>query len=111
MKRLLALLLLSGCNSGEPADVGEEPDAAPAVADIGNTLAADPETLQARVDAAMRAALQDADGAGYRNVRAGVSNTICGEVDPGRKGGGHAGFRPFLVTPEGAAIVARGPRL
>jgi hypothetical protein len=67
--------------------------------------------LQARVEAAMKAVLQDSDGAAYRNVRPGLSDTVCGEVDPARKGGGRAGFRHFIVTPQGAALLARGPAL
>ena len=112
MKRLLAFLLLSGCGSEQAADVQEEPEAVPPpLPDIGNNIAVDMEALQGRVDEAMRAVLQDAKGARYRNLRLGVADTICGEVDPRKKGGGHSGFRPFLVTPDGVAFLASGPRL
>lgn len=111
MKRLAALLLLSAC-SREPADMGDQADlAAPPGSAAAGNLAADPAGLEERVDRAMAAVLQDPAGARYRNVRAGLAGTVCGEVDPRRKGGGHTGFRPFLVTPEGVARVATAPRL
>lgn len=112
MKRLAAILLLSAC-SQEPAGPGDEAEAtAPpgAAAPVGN-LSGDAAGLQARVDLAMAAVLQDPRGARYRDVRSGLAGTICGEVDPRRTRGGYAGFRPFLVTPEGAARVATAPRL
>jgi len=92
--------------------MGDEADSAapPGTAAAGN-LSASAASLEERVDRAMAAVLQDPGGARYRNVRAGLAGTVCGEVDPRRKGGGHTGFRPFLVTPEGVARVASSPRL
>lgn len=112
MKRLAAILLLSAC-SQEPADPGDEAEvtAPPEAAASAGSLSADAAGLQARVDLAMAAVLQDPRGARYRDVRSGLAGTICGEVDPRRTRGGHAGFRPFLVTPEGVARVATSPRL
>lgn len=115
MRKLAALLLLSACSqepagTGDEAETGGEPPASASAAASAN-LAGDAAGLEARVDRAMAAVLQDPGGARYRNVRAGLAGTVCGEVDPARKGGGHAGFRPFLVTPEGVARVAAGPRL
>ena len=113
MKRLLPFLLLAGCGSEAPEQSAEEAPAVPSAAlpAMGNEAAVDPAMLQARVDAAMKAVLQDSDRAAYRNVRLGLADTVCGDVDPARKGGGSAGFRPFLVTPQGAALLARGPVL
>lgn len=110
MKRLAAILLLSAC-SQEPADTGDEADAAAPPAEAQANVAGNPAALQERVDQAMAAVLQDPDGARYRNVRAGLAGTVCGEVNPRRTRGGHAGFRPFLLTPEGVARVAAAPRL
>lgn len=113
MKRLLLCLLLAACGSEAPDQAAEDAPAAPppALPALGNEASADPAVLQARVEAAMKAVLQQSEGAAYRNVRPGLMDTICGEVDPARKGGGRAGFRPFIVTPQGAALVARGPVL
>ena len=113
MKRLLPFLLLAGCGSETPDDPAGEAQAVqpPALPALGNEATVDPAVLQARVDAAMKAALQDSEGAAYRNIRPGLSDTVCGEVDPAKKGGGRAGFRPFIVTPQGAALLARGPVL
>jgi hypothetical protein len=112
MRKLAAVLLLSAC-SQQPAVDGEEgDDAATSAAEsaAGNGAAGGPG-LQERVDRAMAAVLQDPGGARYRNVRSGLAGTVCGEVDPRKTGGGHAGFRPFLVTPEGAGRVAASPQL
>jgi hypothetical protein len=112
MRRMAVLLLLAGC-SQDPLDDADQGEAAPppaASAAAGN-LAGDSAGLQARVDGAMAAALQDPAGARYRNVRPGLAGTVCGEVDPKRTRGGHAGFRPFLVTPQGVAMVAGSERL
>ncbi|HEY5722324.1 MAG TPA: hypothetical protein VIT45_08375 [Allosphingosinicella sp.] len=113
IRKLLLCLLLAACGSEAPDQAAEDAPAAPqpALAASGNEAAADPAMLQAKVEAAMKAVLQDSEGAVYRNVRPGLIDTICGEVDPARKGGGRAGFRPFIVTPQGAALVARGPVL
>ena len=105
--------MLAACGSETPDQAAEEAPAPPATAmpAMGNEAAVDPAMLQARVAAAMKAVLQDPDGARPRNISAGVADTVCGEVDPARKGGGRAGFRPFIVTPQGAALLARGPVL
>lgn len=113
MKRLLALsLLLAGCGSETPNEAADEAPAAPPALPLpGNEAAPDMAMLQGRVDAAMKTALQDSEAAAYRNVRPGLADTVCGEVDPAKKGGGRSGFRPFIVTPQGAALLARGPVL
>jgi hypothetical protein len=111
MRRLAALLLLAGCSQDPPGDADDGDAATPPAAAAAGNLAGDSAGLQARVDGAMAAALQDPAGARYRNVRAGLAGTVCGEVDPKRTRGGHAGFRPFLVTPQGVALVAGSARL
>ena len=86
MKRFLPFLLLAACGSETPDVPAEESGAASpaALPESGNAAAADPAVLQARVDAAMKSVLQDSDGAAYRNIRLGLVDTICGEVDPAR---------------------------
>ncbi len=113
MKRLLLCLLLAACGSETPDQATEETNAAlpPALPALGNEAAVDPAMLQARVEAAMKSVLQNSEGAAYRNLRPGLSDTICGEVDPAKAGGGRAGFRHFIITPQGAALLARGPVL
>ncbi len=112
MRRFAAILLLSAC-SQQPAEPGDEADSAapPEAAASAENPAGDAAGLQDRVDRAMAAVLQDPAGARYRDVRPGLAGTVCGEVDPKRRGGGHTGFRPFLLTPEGVARVAASPRL
>ena len=102
MKRFFLIMLLAGCGSQDAA-TGDEP-AAPAAA-TGNS-GADAGVIEARVDAAMRAVLQDVEGARYRNVRAGLAGSICGEISPRRTSGGQAGFRPFLVCPTVRVVAA-----
>jgi hypothetical protein len=114
MKRLLLLLLLSGCGSQAPEEPVEKSNAPPLVAppeDVAANASVDVAALQARVDAAMKNVLQDAAGAVYRNLRPGLADSICGEVDPAKRGGGHSGFRPFILGSDNAVILSRGPTL
>ncbi|HEY0414103.1 MAG TPA: hypothetical protein VGD66_13280 [Allosphingosinicella sp.] len=105
------LLLLSAC--GAQPEAGNDAAAAPAGAQdpLANLQLADPAAeaarLQALVAQAMPAALRDAKDARYRNVRAGAGGSACGEV--AAKGSGV--FRPFVVTPEGVAVVGETPHI
>lgn len=105
---ILPLLLLCGCGQQEegadkPAGAAARPVAEANVAAGGGVDAA--AQMEERVKAAMAAALQKAERARYADLRPGATGSICGSVDPnpGAKGGG---LRPFVVTPEGIAVIS-----
>jgi hypothetical protein len=106
----LILLLLAGC--GSRSDSGNGGEEAPAAVDaLANLQLPTPEEEAARLRAlvarAMPAVLPGAKDARYRNVRAGTGGSACGEV--AAKGANV--FRPFVVTPEGVAVVGGTPRI
>ena len=109
MKRLLILLLLSGCDSQRDENGG---GAVPASAGAGmedpmlNAGGADPAALQARAQTAMSAAIMDPASARYANLREGSGGSICGDVNAKGEDGRLQGFRPFVVSPEGVAVVS-----
>ena len=111
MKKLLPILaVLASCNSqaSEEDAAGEAGAAAAGVAaplPAGEDMAA----LQAKVSRAMAVALPEAGTAEYRGLRAGAGGAACGEVATQGKGAGI--FRPFVVTPDGLAVVASGPAI
>ncbi len=107
-KRLLALLLLSACNSESQDGASEGPDpaalAAAAAADVSKPV--DPAVLQARAQALMSGILNDPASARYSNLRSGPAGSICGAVDSKGSDGRYGGPRPFVITPEGVALVS-----
>jgi hypothetical protein len=96
------LLLLAGCGSRNGADANAEgalpPELMPNMEAVEANTAA---RAQALIDKALPAALPDAKTAQYRNVRAGGGGSACGEVS----GKTTHGFVPFVVSPEGVAVV------
>jgi hypothetical protein len=109
MKRLLILLLLSGCDSKRDDHGG---GAVPAASVAGledpmvNSGGADPAALQERAQTAVSAAILDPASARYANVREGSGGSICGDVNAKGENGRLQGFRPFVVAPEGIAVVS-----
>jgi hypothetical protein len=59
----------------------------------------------------MASALPNADGAQYRALRAGAGGSACGEIVTAGKGPLAGVARPFIVTPDGVAVVADGPEI
>lgn len=115
---LLPLLLLSGCGAGSPDAPEEDPGAASpgaAVADGalpgGDGGDGGLSAVEALIARAMPAVLPDPAKARYRDVRAGVGGAACGAVATPGPGGGEGPFRPFVVTPQGVAVVATGPAI
>lgn len=115
-------LALGGCGSrsdsvgsanyvdNEAAAVGAEANAM--VANLaGPADANDPARLQAVIAQAMPAVLPDAKDAQYRNVRGGAGGAVCGEVAAKPAGRAAPVFRPFIVNPDGVAVVAETPKL
>ncbi len=109
MKRLLILLLLAGCDSQRDENGS---GAVPASAGAGiedpmvNSGGADPAALQARAHTALSPAIRDPASARYANVREGSGGSICGDVNAKGENGRLQGFRPFVVSPEGVAVVS-----
>ena len=107
MKRLLILLLLSGCDSQRDENAGgTRPAAAQAGMEDPTVNEADPAVLQARAETAVSAAILDPASARYANVREGSGGSICGDVNAKGENGRPQGFRPFVVSPEGVAVVS-----
>src|SRR5579875_2310912 len=117
-----AALLLAGCRD-KPEGVGNanvvdnEAAAAGAAANaiLENALAPadpnDPARLQAVIAQAMPTAIPDAKDAQYRNVRGGAGGAVCGEVASKPVGRAPPVFRPFVINPDGLAVVAATPKL
>ena len=109
MKRLLILLLLAGCDSQRDGNgSGADPTGAGAGMEdpMVNAGGVDPAVLQARAETAMSAAILDPASARYANVREGSGGSICGDVNAKGEDGRLQGFRPFVVSPEGVAVVS-----
>ena len=113
MKTILPiLLLLTSCGSQGGEDDGAERsgNALPAVDQVADAGAADLAALQAKVERAMAVALPNVVGAEYRGLRPGAGGSACGEVVTAA-GPGAGIARPFVVTPDGLAVVASGPAI
>jgi len=112
---LFTILLLSACDSGAPPVESAREEAARQVAELEASLAAagkqDPEGLNGRAHAALTGFLADPASARYFDVRSGSAGSICGQVDSKQPEGGWAGFRPFVVTPEGVGIISDTPQI
>jgi hypothetical protein len=110
MKRFLALLLLAGCGSQDGSQRGASGGAGlPGEAGMSEMEGNDenPAQLQARAVAALSSELPDPQSARYANVRKGAGEAICGDVDAKGVDGEYSGYRPFVVSPEGVAVVSR----
>jgi hypothetical protein len=111
MKKLLPILaLLASCNNqADEEEVAETPAGeVAAAAPAGLPGAQDMAALQAKVSSAMAVGLPGAASAEYRALRPGTGGSACGEVATQAKGAAGI-FRPFVVTPDGLAVVASGP--
>ncbi len=110
---LLALLLLPTCNSESRNGASEGPDAAAiaaaATADV--SMPVDPAVLQARAKGLMSGILNDPASARYSGLRSGPAGSICGAVDSKGSDGRFGGPRPFVITPEGVALVSPTPHV
>jgi hypothetical protein len=111
MRLLAALLLLSACgsksgNEGEGGGGEASPAAIEGLAQAPGALS--PEQMQAKAAAALSSIAEDPR---FSEVRAGPLNAVCGKVDSKLTNGKYSGFRPFLVTPEGVAVISATPRI
>lgn len=114
VKRLGVLtlaLLAAACdrNEEQPVDAGISP-ARPASAP--QLTAADAERmLRDKAAAGLRAILPDPDDARYTDLRAGTAGAVCGRIDTEQPDGKRSGPRPFVVTPDGVAVISLTPTL
>ncbi|HEY1604996.1 MAG TPA: hypothetical protein VGF77_05305 [Allosphingosinicella sp.] len=114
-------LLLAGCGRKPEEGGGNLVDSeAAAIGARANAMAEnglapedanDPARLQAAIDRAMPAALPGAEDAQYRNLRGGAGGAVCGEVATKPAGRAAPVFRPFVINPDGFAVVAATPKL
>ena len=114
MRRLLLILLLSGCGANGEDETDRAGSADPmAGAELlpGASPLEDPARVQARVALAMAAILENPQGARYANLRLGSAGAICGDVDPAGPTAARKGLRPFVVTPDGIAVISTGARI
>jgi hypothetical protein len=105
MKRLLALLLLAGCDSSKEPTSGAAPTQVPPDLDLAPPVASQAE-LETKARTAVSAAVLDPGSAEYQGIRAGSAGSVCGEVNAKGDNGKLQGFRPFVVSPEGVAVVS-----
>ena len=111
---LILALLLCGCGSqgSESSGEGEGGAAGDPLANLAAPLPDDQAArISALISSAIPAVLQNAKEAQYRNVRAGVGGSACGEVAPKPAKGKPLVFLPFVVTPDAVALVAASPRI
>lgn len=99
-------MLLAACDrGGDEASVDEAPRPQPAA--VAPVTKADAERmLRERAIAGLRAILPDPDEARFAELRAGAAGGVCGQIDTEQPDGKRSGFRPFVVTPEGVAIIS-----
>jgi hypothetical protein len=107
---VLTALILAGCDSrgGSGGGSGVSADHG---ALVGNLAAGvtpeDAALLRSRAAATLAQVLREPASAVYSNLRSGSAGTVCGEVADG----GESELHPFVVTPEGVAIVSASPTL
>jgi hypothetical protein len=109
----LALLLLAGCDSQEdapPEQTAGSQTPPPAVTPAGSA-AQNPAQAAERAKAALAVILVDPKSARYSEVRSGTAGAVCGRVDSMQGDGKYSGARPFVVTPEGVAVISTAPRV
>ena len=101
-------LALVACGSNGSGASDDSQAAAPVENAAGPASAA---SHLPRVLAAMAVLLADPASALYTNLRDGSVGSICGSVAVPRPDGTHAPPVPFVVTPDGLALVSATPRL
>jgi hypothetical protein len=111
---LVALAFVWGCGSrdGGEAEAGADETVVPASA--GTVPGQNGETAaqaQQRAVSALSVILPDAKSARYAEVRPGTAGAVCGLVDAKQGDGKYSGPRPFVVSPEGVAVVSTTPQV
>jgi hypothetical protein len=57
---------------------------------------------------AVQARLKDPESAQFRNLRETSTGNVCGEVNARNEMGGYTGFKQFIVSDSGGAIIEGG---
>ena len=111
---LILLLFLAACDA-EPAqgDEAAADGALPAAAPPGGIASPAQQAAQnqQRASQALAVILVDPESARYSEVRAGTGGSVCGRVDAKQADGKYSGPRPFVVTPEGVAVISATGRV
>lgn len=106
----IALALVAGCDSRDAESMDAAPEGqVPAAAGTLPGQGGDPAQAQQRAVAALSILLPDARSARYAQVRPGTAGAVCGIVDARQADGKYSGPRPFVVSPEGVAVVSTTP--
>lgn len=110
---LLALLVVAGCDSNRDAVPEGESGSPmlPAAANAPPPPAEGAARAEERAKAALGVILVDPESARFAEVRSGTAGSVCGLVDSKQGDGKYAGPRPFVVTPEGVAVISAAPRV
>lgn len=103
-----ALLLLGACGSKSDEDAGDGGATPAGLEALPEGAAMSPAQLQARAEAAIGAIAKDPR---FSEIRGGPLNAVCGKVDSKLPNGKYAGPRPFVVTPEGVAVISVTPSI
>lgn len=72
-----------------------------------------PEAVMEQAKQALAGGLKDPASAQFRNVRLVSYNNgavVCGEVNGKNSYGGYVGFKPFVASPAGSALLKSGGR-
>ena len=110
LKPFLAILLLAACESERAPEAPAEATPTAAAFDENGLIALNPTEVEARALQALAGALKDPASAQLWNLRGEPTGAICGEVDA-KEGGKYTGARPFVVTPEGSALISATPAI
>jgi hypothetical protein len=113
MRKAWLLLALAGCDN-QDADEQAQPGLRPASAQLPalptDGSAASPAQLEGRARASLRAIIADPDTMRFGSLRAGAAGSVCGDVE-GKQPDGKRAVRPFVITPEGVAVVSTTPQV
>ncbi len=101
------MLLLAGCNSKAPEDTPPTPAAGASGASSAPATAAagDAAQLETRARGALAVIVPDPKTMRFAELKAGAAGAVCGRVES-RQPDGKPGVRPFVVTPEGVAVIS-----
>ena len=111
MRKLLILLLLAGCDS---SDSDEQASAGQAATGAGGPVPAAAQNpavqLESRARGALGPIVSDPKSIRFAELKAGSAGSVCGRVEV-KQPDGKPAVRPFVVTPEGLAVISTASQL